>query len=295
MTSDRPFVGILFMIGFCFMAPLGDAFAKILGGQVPLLLLVAARFGIQAALVLPFLVHSGMPRLSGWQWRLLFVRTALHIVGIAVFFTALLHLPLAEAIAIAYVMPFIMLLLGWLYLNETVGHRRISACVVGFVGTLMVVQPTFAEVGWPALLPLAGAVVFALFMMTTRQLAREVAPVPLQAVSGVVATLVLLPVVLAAVWLDPPRAVSGNVIGLIALLGVTGTVAHLMMTQSLRFAPAATVAPMQYLEIPFATFIGWVVFRDLPNGLAAAGIVVTMAAGLYIVFRETGAVRQGAA
>ena len=69
-------------------------------------------------------------------------------------------------------------------------------------------------------------------------------------------------------------------------MGAVGTVAHLVMTWSLRFAPASTLAPMQYLEIPFATLIGWIIFRDLPDGLAAAGILVTIAAGLYVIYRE---------
>jgi len=73
---------------------------------------------------------------------------------------------------------------------------------------------------------------------------------------------------------------------LLVAIGIIGTLAHLLMTWSLRFAPSATLAPMQYLEIPFATLIGWLVFRDLPNGLAAVGISITMAAGLYVVFRE---------
>ena len=73
---------------------------------------------------------------------------------------------------------------------------------------------------------------------------------------------------------------------LLLAIGVLGTCGHLLMTWSLRFAPSATVAPVQYLEIPCATFIGWLVFADLPNGLAAIGIAITMAAGLYILARE---------
>jgi drug/metabolite transporter (DMT)-like permease len=80
----------------------------------------------------------------------------------------------------------------------------------------------------------------------------------------------------------PPRETWA----LLATIGVIGTCAHLLMTWSLRFAPSATLAPMQYLEIPFATIIGWFLFRDFPNGLAAAGIAVTVATGLYIVYRE---------
>ena len=76
--------------------------------------------------------------------------------------------------------------------------------------------------------------------------------------------------------------------------GIIGSFAHLLMTWSLRYAPSATLAPMQYLEIPFATFIGWLIFRDLPNGLAAIGIMITIAAGLYIVLRERGVAQRAA-
>ena len=73
---------------------------------------------------------------------------------------------------------------------------------------------------------------------------------------------------------------------LLLALGLLGTFAHLMMTWSLRFAPSATLAPMQYLEIPIGTAIGYMVFGDLPDGLAAVGICITVAAGLYIILRE---------
>jgi drug/metabolite transporter (DMT)-like permease len=66
-------------------------------------------------------------------------------------------------------------------------------------------------------------------------------------------------------------------------LGVLGTLAHLMMTWALRFASAPTVAPVQYLEIPFAALYGWLIFKDLPNGLSAIGIVVTITAGLLVL------------
>jgi len=78
-----------------------------------------------------------------------------------------------------------MLILGHFVLHETVGAHRIGACAVGFCGTLLVIQPNFAAVGWPALLPLGVAVIFALFMLVTRQIAKQVDAVHLQAVSGI--------------------------------------------------------------------------------------------------------------
>jgi translation elongation factor P len=283
-VEDRPLLGILLMLGFCVLAPTGDALAKHLGATVALAPILAVRFGIQAVILAPLIALTGRSfRLTPRLLWLTALRTLLHVAAIGAFFAALRFLPLADATAIAFVMPFLMLLLGRFVLGEEVGARRLVACAVGFAGTLMVIQPSFAAVGAPALLPLAVAVFFALFMLVTRRIARDADPIALQAASGAMATLVLLPLALADGRGWPPAAGAW---GLLLLLGAVGTVAHLFMTWSLRFAPAATLAPMQYLEIPFATLAGWLAFGDLPNGLAAAGIAVTIAAGLYVIHRE---------
>ncbi len=291
MTTDRPLLGILLMIGFCALAPLGDAMAKLLGESIPLGQLLFARFVAQVALLLPVIWWlGGTLRMPRRLLKLTVFRAILHIIGIGAMFSALRYLPLADALAIAFVMPFFSLLLGKFLLKEEVGSRRLYACCVGFVGTLLVIQPSFAAVGAPALLPLVVAVAFALFMVVTRHVAKELDPIALQTVSGSIASLILAGLFavtwgtdIAALQIVTPNRWEWT---LLVTVGVIGTVAHLLMTWSLRFAPSATVAPMQYLEIPFATVIGWLIFKDLPNGLAAIGIAITMAAGLYIVYRE---------
>ena len=289
MTHDRPFLGILLMLGFCVLAPLGDSMAKILGVDVPLGMLVFVRFSVQAVILLPLVWLTGQSmRLPAGTLKFVILRTLLHITGISLMFSALQYLPLADAIAIAFVMPFIMLILGHYVLAEEVGRHRMLACAVGFIGTLLVIQPNFVEVGWPALLPLGVAVVFALFMLVTRKIAKQIDAVPLQAISGLQASAVILPFLL--LFPDQPglgvMMPYGNMALMLFALGAVGTFAHLLMTWSLRFAPSATLAPMQYLEIPIGTFIGLLVFGDLPNGLAAIGIIITVAAGLYIIVRE---------
>lgn len=291
MNTDRPLLGIALMLGFCIMAPMADAVAKLLGQSVPVGQLVLIRFLVQVLLLLPFLMLGLRPwRIRGRILHLVMLRTLLHILGIGLMVSALQYLPLADTVAIAFVMPFILLLLGRFLLDEEVGRRRFIACMVGFSGTLLVIQPSFAAVGWPALLPLGVAVNFALFILVTRKIARDTDPIGLQAVSGAMAVLFMAPLL----WLF-----GGNGTGLLdtirpdatewALLlaiGVLGTLAHLLMTWSLRYAPSATLAPMQYLEIPVAAVLGWIMFRDFPNGLAMAGILVTIASGLYIMMTE---------
>ena len=279
------------MLGFCIVAPMGDAVAKLLGQSVPLGQLLFIRFAIQALVLIPLVWATGrLWRMQGRVLRLTVLRTLLHIFGIGAMFSALQYLPLADAVAIAFVMPFLMLLLGKFVLGEEVGSRRLWACVVGFIGTLMVVQPSFVEVGWPALLPLVVAVNFSVFMLVTRQIAKETDPVGLQAVSGVMAVVIMGPVLLltqsSGIFALTLKTPTGMEWSLLLAIGLLGTLAHLLMTWSLRYAPSATLAPMQYLEIPVATIIGLIVFSDFPNGLALAGICVTIAAGLYIVLRE---------
>ena len=291
MTADRPVFGILLMLGFCVLAPLGDALAKLLGGQMGVGQLVAIRMILQVILLLPVIWWTGIAlNMSIRNLRLTAIRAFLHVAGIGMMFLSLRYLPLADAVAIAFVMPFIMLILGHFVLGEEVGHRRILACCVGFIGTLMVMQPSFAEVGWPALLPVGVALDFALFMLVTRQVAKSTDPIALQVVSGLIASAILVPLLLLGEPLALPglglTLPQGFAWPLLLAMGALGTVAHLLMTWSLRFAPSATLAPMQYLEIPVATLFGWLIFSDFPDGLALAGIAVTISAGLYIIARE---------
>lgn len=298
VTLDRPVLGILLMLGFCVVIPFSDALAKLLGADYSLLQLVAVRFVMQAVLLVPVALYAGRALFpTARVVRLTALRTLLQIAGLCLMFSALRFLPLADAVAIAFVMPFLILVLGHFILGEEVGPRRLGACIVGFGGTLMVVQPSFAAVGWPALLPLAVALVFALFMLVTRQVAKEIDPIALQGATGLISLPLILPLFALPVFGTPPLTgwigPQGLDLWLFLALGVTGAVGHLLMTWSLRFAPSATLAPMQYLEIPFAALVGWMIFRDFPNGLALAGICVTIAAGLYIVFRERALSRAG--
>lgn len=300
MTKDKPLLGIALMLGFCIVAPIGDAVAKLLGNSVPLAQVVLVRFALQAIILIPLVwATQRLWRMNGRIFWLTLLRTILHILGIAAMFTALRYLPLADAVAIVFVMPFFMLLLGRFVLQETVGHRRLIACLVGFSGTLLVVQPSFAEVGWPALLPVFVAANFSVFMLITRQIAKETDPISLQAVSGVMAVIMITPFMVSGISMDLPLLAmitpDSQQWGLLLSIGILGTGAHLLMTWSLRYAPSATLAPMQYLEIPIAALLGLVIFNDLPNALAALGMAITMVAGVYIILRERASEREQAA
>ena len=301
--ADKPLIGIALMIAFCMIIPFGDALIKILSDKISVMTLLLVRFAMQAILLWPIVLwqkggFSPALDLSPRVWRLLTMRTVLHMLGIAGMFFALYYLPLADATAIAFIFPLVMLFLGKVYLGEHVGPHRLYASIIGFVGILLVVQPNFIQVGWPALWPAAVAVSFAFFMMVTRKMSKDIDPISIQAVSGTIAVPMLLILILLAWFVvgdnHPDLSLKwpeGDQWWYLIGAGLMGTYAHLLMTWSLRFAPSTTLAPLQYLEIPFATLIGWLIFSDFPNELAAVGIAVTIATGLYIIYREQKSLR----
>ena len=287
--ADRPLLGVALIVLFCLAIPFSDALSKLMAeAGMAVVVIIAVRFLVQGGVLVPAAWAMGQSfRFSAAGWRLTAVRTALQVAGLWTIVTALRFMPLADTMAIVFVMPLILLLFGHVFAGEHVGPHRLWGCVAGFAGTLMVIQPAFAEVGWVVLLPLATAVIFAVFMLVTRRLSREVGAVAMQGASGVMGAAAL------GLWLlllgvpDPPSAPFPGGWGPILLAaGLVGTLAHLLMTAALRHAPSSTLAPMQYLEIPMATLVGWAVFGELPNGLAALGIVVTIAVGLYVIARE---------
>ena len=206
------------------------------------------------------------------------------------FIAAIRVMPLADALAIVFVAPFIVLLVGKFYLNEDVGPRRVGAAIVGFVGVLFVVQPSFAEFGTVALFPLGTAVAFASYILVTRGLSRKIHPVTMQFYTGLIASLICIPVMILSngsesELLDPVWPVGITWLWLFGV-GFFATLSHMMMTYALSLAPSVTLAPLQYLELPVATLFGYLVFRDFPNALSQIGIAIIISAGLYMIHRE---------
>lgn len=289
--TDRVFLGVLMMVGFTVTAPLLDVAAKLASASIPVGQVTTARFAGQALFMAPLCMGLGLG--VGLPARLLAhvaLRGVFLIVSTFCFFAAIRVMPLADALAIAFVLPFFLLFMGKFVNGEDIGARRLGAALVGFAGVVMVIQPSFAAFGPVALFPLGTAVSFAAYMVVTRRLSRHLHPVAMQFQTGVVATCLCIPVLLLADgrgWtaLDPvmPQGIAWL---WLVMVGLFASVSHLLITYALRFAPAATLAPLNYLEIVSSVFWGYLVFSDFPNRLALAGICVIMAAGLYVVWRE---------
>ncbi|EGJ21833.1 RarD family protein [Cereibacter sphaeroides WS8N] len=290
-SSDRILPGVALMIAFCVLAPLLDVCAKLASATIPVGQITCARFLVQAALMLPVVALMG----TGWRMSrrmagLVALRAIFLILSTYSFVAAVTVMPIADALAIAFVEPFILLILGRILFGDEVGPRRIAASIVGFGGALLVIQPSLVAFGLVALWPLGTAVFFAFYMLVTRQMSRGMHPVSMQFHTALAGVLLLVPVMAwgHAAGVPSLTLVRPDGMGWALLFGVGfwAAASHMCMTYALKFAPSATLAPLHYCEIVAAVGLGYLVFGDFPNLLTWAGIGTIAASGLYIIHRE---------
>ncbi|WP_159947751.1 DMT family transporter [Rhizobium sp. 18065] len=293
-SSSNPMRGMVLMAGCMLVLPVMDAIAKYMAtveGMSPAQV-TFYRFLFQLASTLPFLLAlRGFAALAAKRpWMNLF-RGALHGAASLLFFMAVKYMPLADVFAIYFVEPFILTALSALFLGEKVGWRRWLAIVVGFGGAMIVIQPSYEIFGLTALLPVACAFLFALYMFLNRAIGDADSPMTMQTLAGIGGTLFMtaaLAVGTSAGDVNFAVSLPTSWLGLLllALLGTISGFIHLLVVRAFRMAPLSVLAPFQYFEIIAAVALGYLFFDEFPTASKWLGILIIVGSGLFILWRE---------
>ena len=277
------------MIAAMLMLPGIDAIAKWLSGSVSSGQVTWSRFFFQIILMSPLLLRTRGPWLAP-TLALHAARGSLIALATLFFFSGLAYLPLADAIAIFFIEPLLVTLLSALFFKEAIHWRRISAISLGFVGALIIIRPTFSEVGYAALYPVAAAFCFSFYIVLTRKLVRHEDPIRLQFFAGVFGCLVMSlalaygnsqqVAILTAAW---PTLHQWLLLG---ALGLIATVCHLLVVYAYRLASIGILAPFQYVEIIGATVLGLIIFNEFPDAVTWTGVAIIVGSGMYVFHRE---------
>ncbi len=292
-VSDQAVIsrGLALMAIAMLVIPSMDILGKLLSKDINGIQVAQWRFGFQAILILPVLLWlKGTRALLPNRVGLNIVRALLMAGAVTCFFTALRWMPVPDAIAIFFIEPLLLTILSAIFLKEHVGWRRRIAVIVGFIGALIVIQPSYEIFGPVSLLPVATATLFAIYLLLTKKLAASEDPLTMQFFSGVVGFIILTVI-----------AVTGSAAGISILaltmptpyqwvllfgVGVIATVCHLMIVHAFMRAPASVLAPFQYLEIVSATILSYLVFAQAPDATKWLGIAIIIGSGLYVWWRE---------
>lgn len=291
MTLNPALRGPLLMVAFCILAPLLDAASKLATVAIPVGQITTFRFVFQGLCMLPvFLLLRPDGRASRRDLGLLLVRAVCLMLSTYTFVASVQYMPIANSIAIVFVMPFILMFLGKLIFGNPIGARRICASVVGFAGAMLVIQPSLNQYGLVALFPLGCALAFSFYEMATQAMSNRVHPVTMQLHTSIAGAAICLPLLWAFngsgfAELDPVTPDALNWLWLFGV-GFWAAVSHLCMTVAMKYAPAATLAPLHYLELPMAVFLGFAIWGDFPNTLTWVGIALIVGSGLYIIAHE---------
>ena len=287
--TDRTSLGIALtlvaMLAFAAM----DGVSKVLAGSLSIPQILWVRYIVFLGLALVVLRDKGLANVwrSGQPWLQL-ARALLIVVENGMFVLAFKYLPLADVHAIAAASPLLVIALSVPFLGEAVGPRRWLAVVVAFIGVLLIVRPGFQDIGVGVVIALGGALLWGIYQIMVRMCARTDSSDTTwlwSAVVGLVATSFVGPFM----W-TPPDARGW---GLLVLLSIFGSIAHLALIRALTVAEASVLQPFGYTLFLWAIVIGYFGFGDLPDAWTLTGAAVILASGLYAWHRER--VRRGQA
>ncbi|MEZ5841534.1 MAG: DMT family transporter [Hyphomicrobiales bacterium] len=303
-APDTVMAGIALMSVAMVVVPLMDAIAKYLGQTLPPLEVAVARFVFQtlSALAAALVMRQRLALLPRPLLRHA-LRGATLAGATLCWFTAVTRMPLADGLAIFFIEPMVLTGLSALLLGEKVGPRRWAAVVVGFLGALLIIRPGWSLFGVHAILPAVSAVFFAFYLILTRSLAGTASALSMMASAGISGAVVLVVALLVTSLAGIPGWTATMPAPvewpLLASVGIISFATHLLVVMAFARAPAAVLAPLNYVEIVSATALGFLMFGDFPAPVTWIGIALIVASGLYIAHRERRAraheVRQTAA
>jgi len=274
------------MLGATLCFALLDGAAKHLAARYPVPMLVWARYTLHFLLMLiVFAPHLGGKKLIATARPRLQTIRALMLVGVTALNMAALHyLPLAETTALLFVAPFIVALLANPFLGETLRPLHWLAIAAGFSGVLLIADPDGALDPTGLAFALAAALCYSIYQVQTRMLAPTENTLTMLFYTALVGTLSMT---LAAplYWSGPWPATATDAL-MVASLGIYGATGHFMLISAFRHAPATTLSPLLYVQLVWATLLGWAFFGHWPDDTTLAGIAIIAASSVALALAQ---------
>ena len=203
-------------------------------------------------------------------------------LAIIALFYGLRELPLADVVSLTFGGPIFVTVASIFFLSEKVGIKRWSAVLIGFIGMLLIVQPAFIEVNYYYIAPIVFCVFFACVAISVRSLSKTEPNYTIAFYFTLLCTVLGLITIIKGDWVLP------NKIDLLIfiVMGLCGSIANLLLTQSYRLAEASLVTPIKYLSLVFAIIFGYFIWSEIPKILTLLGASLVITSSLIIFMRE---------
>jgi drug/metabolite transporter (DMT)-like permease len=287
-TANRPVAGIVWMLltGACFVAV--TALVKYLGDGVPAAQAAFLRYLLGLVFLIPMI--GAMRRVSYTKSLLTWfgVRGVAHTLGVILWFYAMTRIPIAEVTAMNYLNPVYVTIGAALFMGEKLAGRRIFAIVIALVGAIVILRPGFRELNDGHFAMLFTAMFFAVSYLLAKKFSGEVSATVVVAMLSITVTIGLAPFAWA-VWVTPTPWELAILFG-VACFATPG---HFTMTLAFAAAPLTVTQPVTFLQLVWATLLGFLVFGEGIDGFVVLGGALIIASVSFITWREA-QLRRGA-
>ena len=271
----------ILMIVALFMFACMSVFIRLSTNSLPVVEVVFFRNALAVMLLMPLIMHTGWSSLRMNKPNLFFLRALINVGGMFAGFTALTLIPLAQVTALSFTGPLFVTIGAVLFLGEVIRARRIAGIVVGFFGTLIILQPGFTEISFGAMMALASTLSIAMASLIVKKLTATETPEAIVTWMVVMQSpLALIPAISVWQW---PTLEAWVYLWAMAL---TATIAHLCFTRAFRLVDITALQPLEFIKLPFTVFLAWIVFAEWPGLWTWVGGTVIFASTVYITQRE---------
>ena len=240
-----------------------------------------------ALFALPLLRVHGLEILRTRRLGFYLLRCGVGTISMMCGFWALVHLPLAQAVALSYSTPLFVTIGAVVALGEVVRMRRWSAVIVGFIGVIIIVRPTAEDFSSATLIALFAALLSGGVTISIKYLSRTDPPDRIILLTTLLWVPLSLPAALT-VWKWP----DANIWPWLILSGALGTGGHYCWTRALKMAEASALAPLSYIQLLVVGFLAWALFGETVDHFTVIGAAVVISASLYIARREARVAKQ---
>ncbi len=268
-------------IGMFFFS-IADAQSKFLTASLHPMQIAWARWLVLFFCVITFICLRGIKILETKHPFLQILRGVMVALTVAFFTIGLSFVPLADAVAITFITPIIVTILGAYLLGERVGKRRWAAVITGFFGTVMITQPSFDNFNSGLLFPFLAAMFFAIRQIISRQVSYKDSVQTTVAYTALT-SFFFLSVCLPFFWIKVPSELDAIMLISLSALSAVG---EIFIIYALSIGLAVVVTPIHYTMIIWAVMYGYFFFEEVPNISMIFGTLVVIFSGIYIAHCE---------
>ncbi len=273
--------GAVYMLAAAFCFSFMNVLVRAASGTIPPLEIAFFRNVFAVSFMLPWMFKTGWRGLRTTRFKLQLARAVTGATVMAIWFTALALVPLADAVALNFTLPLFVVAGAAIFLKEDVGARRWIATAIGFSGMLVIIRPGFATISPVMVLPVVAAFLMAVSMMFLKRLsATESAGTNVLYMNVLMTPLSLIPALF--VWRWPDLAT----LALLGLLGLSAMLAHLALARAYSKADASAVTIFDYMRLPLIALFAFVLYGEVPLIWTWIGAAIIAGSAIYIVRRE---------